>query len=215
MNAPEKIVQGSDAWLQSRLGKATGSRIGDVMAKIKAGEAAARRDYRTELVAEILTGKSTEFFVTADMRWGTDCEPLARAAYEAEMGVIIEETGLVDHPTIPMSGASPDGLVGSDGLIEMKCPKTATHIKNIFADEAPSEYVPQMQWEMVCTGRKWCDFVSFDPRLPPDMQLFIKRVHRDDKVIAEYEAEVIKFNKEVEDTVAKLIAIRRQQGEPA
>lgn len=208
MGAPE-IIQGSDEWLLSRLGKVTASRLVDVMAKIKSGEAASRANYRAELVAERLTGKVAEGFTNSAMAWGTATEPLARAAYEAEIGVMVQETGLVDHPTIAMTGASPDGLVLSDGLVEIKAPSTATHIATLLDGEAPSKYLPQMYWQMACCQRQWCDFVSFDPRLPPDMQLFIKRVNRDDKLIAEYEVEVVKFLAEVEDTVSRLIALRR------
>lgn len=207
MNAP--IVQGSPEWFAQRIGRATGSRIKDVIAKTKSGYSASRANYAAQLVAERLTGKVEESFSNAAMKWGTDCEPLARAAYEVEMGVMVDEVGMLDHPTIAMTGASPDGLVGDDGMLEVKCPSTATHIATMLSGEADSQYMPQMQWQMRCANRAWCDFVSFDPRMPPDMQLFIKRVNRDDKLIAEYEAEVIKFLAEVEETVSKLIALRR------
>lgn len=203
------IVQGSEEWLQSRLGKVTASRIADVIAKIKTGEAASRANYRAELVAERLTGKMADAFTNAAMAWGTSCEPLARAAYEAMFGEMVEETGLIDHPEIDMTGASPDGLVGSAGLVEIKCPNTATHIATLLEDTAPAKYIPQMQWQMECTGRQWCDFVSFDPRLPADMQLFIKRVPRDQALIETYRAEVIKFLDEVSSTVNQLIQLRR------
>lgn len=204
------ILQGSPEWFEQRLGKVTASRVSDVMAKLKSGaEAAVRADYRAELVAERLTGKTIEGFQNAAIKWGTDCEPLARAAYEAETGMLVVETCMVAHPTIDMSGASPDGLVNGDGLIEIKCPTTKTHIDTLLCGEAPSQYIPQMQWQMACTGRQWVDFVSFDPRMPSDMQIFIKRVERDAKLIAEYEAEVVKFLGEVSATVEKLIALRR------
>lgn len=205
----EIIVQGSDAWFESRLGRVTASRVSDVMAKTKSGYSTSRANYMAELVAERLTGKTSNGFKSADMIWGTECEPLARAAYEAETGVLVSETGMVAHPTIEMAGASPDGLVGSDGLLEIKCPKTATHIATLLSDIAPSEYIQQMQWQMACTGRQWVDFVSFDPRLPSDMQMFVQRVERDARLIAEYEAEIVKFLGEVSATVEKLIALRR------
>lgn len=203
------IIQGSPEWFEQRLGKVTASRLSDVIAKIKAGEAAIRAAYRAELVAERLTGKTVEAFTNAAMKWGTDCEPLARAAYEAEFGVIVVETGMVNHPRIAMSGASPDGLVLADGLLEIKCPDTKTHIETILSNEAPSKYVPQMQWQLACTGRAWCDFASFDPRMPQEMQLFVRRVLRDDDLIRTYEDEVVQFLSEVESTIEKLKAWKK------
>lgn len=206
------VIQGSPEWFAQRLGKVTASRLADVMAKGKgSAEAATRATYRAELVAERLTGKAAEGFTNAAMKWGTDCEPLARAAYEAEYGLLVTETGMVAHPHIPMSGASPDGFVSIDGLIEIKCPETKGHIDTILSGEAPTKYIPQMQWQMACTGRAWCDFVSFDPRMPEDMKLFVKRVPRDDKRIAELEDEVVAFLAEVSDTVARLEKLYRQE----
>jgi hypothetical protein len=138
------------------------------------------------------------------MQWGTDQEPFARAAYEARNGVLVDETGLVDHPVIPNSGASPDGLVEADGLVEIKCPNSATHMETLLTRTPDNEYIGQMQWQMACTNRKWCDFVSFDPRMPENLQLCIIRVNRDDKNIAEIEKEVIKFLAEVDEKIAKL-----------
>ena len=198
------IEQGSEAWFAQRLGRVTASRLADVLATIKTGEAASRAAYRAELVAERLTGKAAEGFTNAAMKWGTECEPLARAAYEAEFGLLVEEVAMIPHPTIEMSGASPDGLVSVDGQIEIKCPETKGHIDTILAGCAPSRYIPQMQWQMACTGRAWCDFVSFDPRMPSDMQLFCVRVLRDDEYIAKCESEVRKFLAEVDSTVSKL-----------
>ena len=198
------VIQGSPEWFASRLGRVTASRLADVVAKLKTGEAATRAGYRAELVAERLTGKQAEGFTNGSMKWGTDCEPLARAAYEAETGVFVVETAMIAHPTIAMSGASPDGLVGADGQIEAKCPETKNHIDTILSGKAPANYIPQMQWQMACTGRAWCDFISFDPRMPADMQLFVVRVLRDDVLITSYEAEVIKFLSEVESTIEQL-----------
>lgn len=200
------VIQGSPEWFAQRLGKVTASRLADVMAKVKSGEAASRATYRAELVAERLTGKAAEGVTNAAMKWGTECEPLARAAYEAEYGLLVAETGMVTHPHIPMSGASPDGLVSIDGLIEIKCPETKSHIDTILSGEAPAKYIPQMQWQMACTGRAWCDFVSFDPRMPADMQMFVRRVLREDDLIRAYEAEVVAFLEEVDTTVLKLKA---------
>jgi putative phage-type endonuclease len=203
------IEQGTPEWFAQRLGKVTASRIADIMAKTKTGVSASRGNYLAQLVAERLTGQSADTFKSGAMQHGTETEPQARMVYEAETGQIVTEVAMINHPTIEMSGASPDGLVGTDGLVEIKCPNTSTHIASLMADKAPSGYIPQMQWQMACTGRAWCDFVSFDPRMPEDMQLLIKRVPRDEALIAEYEAEVIKFLVEVQETVDKLIALRR------
>ena len=204
------MKQGSEEWFAARLGKVTASRIVDVLAKIKAGEAATRAGYRAELVAERLTGKAQEGFTTAQMRWGTDSEPLARAAYEADTGLLVAEVGLIYHPVIAMAGASPDGVVGAAGLIECKCPDTKTHIETILSDAAPPKYIPQMQWQMACTERDWVDFVSFDPRMPMAQQLFIKRVERDERYIKDVlEPEVVRFLEEVAKTVEQLLNWRK------
>ena len=206
------IIQGSPEWFAQRLGKVTASRLTDVLAKIKSGEAASRANYRAELVAERLTGKSIDGgFTSPAMKWGTECEPLARSSYEAETGRMVVETGMIVHPTIPMAGASPDGLLGSDGLLEIKCPETKAHINTLLAGEVPSQYIAQMQWQMSCTDRKWCDFVSFDPRMPVELQLFVKRVARDDKLIEQFEAEVIKFLTEVDQTITQLQSITERE----
>jgi putative phage-type endonuclease len=198
------IEQGSPEWQILRVGKVTASRLTDVLATIKDGEAATRRTYRTQLVAERLTGKKEESYSSEAMRWGVDQEPFARAAYEIATSSFVDQVAFVDHPTIEMFGCSPDGLVGDNGLIEIKCPNTTTHLSYLEADKPPKQYMAQMMAQMSCTGRDWCDFVSFDPRLPSGLQLFITRVERDDKYIALMEAEVQKFIQEVSITVAKL-----------
>jgi len=203
------IEQGTPEWFAQRLGKVTASRVSDIIAKTKTGVSASRVNYLAQLVAERLTGQAAETFKSGSMMHGTETEPMARMAYEAETGFMVTEVAMIQHGTIEMAGASPDGLVGEDGLVEIKCPKPSTHIATLIADKAPSGYIPQMQWQMACTGRAWCDFVSFDPRMPEDMQLFIKRVTRDNALIAEYESEVVKFLTEVQETVDKLIQIRR------
>lgn len=196
--------QGTDEWLASRAGKVTASRIADVMAKIKTGESAARRDYRAQIIAEILTGKPQgDTFTNAEMQWGTETEPFARSAYEVAEGILVDSVGLVLHPTIDRAAASPDGLAG-DGLLEIKCPKTSTHLQYLLDGVAPAKYQPQMLWQLACTERPYCDFVSFDPRLPSDLQLFKVRFERDDKRIAEMEAAVLAFLAEVDATIAKL-----------
>lgn len=197
--------QGSDAWKKLRAGNVTASRIADVLAKIKTGEAAARRDYKAQLVAEILTGEPQENgYTNGAMQWGTEQEPFARGAYEVHSGEMVDQVGLVLHPTIKRSAASPDGLVGKDGLVEIKCPKTATHLQYILAGVVPTDYQPQMLWQMACTGRQWCDFVSYDPRLPAHLQLFVVRYLRDEKRIIEIELSVGEFIREVEEMLAKL-----------
>lgn len=196
--------QGSEEWLSSRAGKVTASRIADVMAKIKSGEAADRRDYRAQIVAEILTGKPQDGgFLNAEMQWGIDQEPFARAAYEVTSDVMVDQVGLVLHPKIDRAAASPDGLVG-EGLVEIKCPKTATHLQYLIDGVAPKKYQPQMLWQMACAERAWCDFVSFDPRLPEQHRLFVVRFQRDDEKIKEMETEVVRFLQEVDDVLERL-----------
>ena len=198
------MEQRTDEWFAARLGKVTASRVADIVAKTKSGYSTSRANYMAELVCERLTGKQGDSFSNAAMVWGTNTEPMARAAYEALEGVLVEEVGFVSHPTIAMSGASPDGFVGEDGLVEIKCPNTATHIETLLDKEVPSKYVKQMQWQMACTDRKWCDFVSYDPRMPEEMQLFTVRVDRDDETIIELEREVEKFLSELEDKIVAL-----------
>jgi putative phage-type endonuclease len=198
------MIQGSPEWLEARLGKVTASRIADVIAKTKTGVSASRGTYMAELIAERLTGKQSPSFSNSSMLWGTECEPLARAAYEAETGAWVTECGIIDHPTIAMTGASPDGLIGDDGTLEIKCPETKAHIETLIAKKAPTKYIPQMMWQMACTGRQWCDFVSFDPRMPEHLQIFKTRVPRDEKLIAEIEAVVTTFLLEINEIIEKL-----------
>jgi putative phage-type endonuclease len=198
------IEQGTPEWLAERLGKATASRISDIMAKTKSGPSASRQNYAAELIAERLTGNGGDFYINAAMQRGTDLEPDARDAYAFESGHTVEQVGFIPHPTIAMSGASPDGLVGDVGLVEIKCPGTAKHIATLTGGSIDGKYVNQMQWQMSCTGRAWCDFVSYDPRLPVEMQLATRRVHRDDEMIAEMEREVVAFLAEVDGLIATL-----------
>jgi putative phage-type endonuclease len=197
------IEQGTPEWHQLRLGKVTASRVSDVMAKIKTGESASRKNYRAELVVQRLTRMPSESFTNAAMEWGTATEPMARIAYEIAKEVLVEQVGFIEHPTIAMFGCSPDGLA-HDGMIEIKCPNSATHIEYLTDNKAPTKYINQMQCQMAVTGRKWCDFVSFDPRLPEDLQLFVVRVPRDDKYIGTMEVEVVEFLTEVEGMVNQL-----------
>lgn len=196
------ILQRSDDWQSDRTGKITASRIKDLTASPQKGKAL--NALLTQLLAERLTGEPTETFVSREMQWGIDNEPSAIACYENETGVFVVGCGLIDHPAISMSGASPDGLVGDDGLIEIKCPNTTTHINTLLTGEVPSEYLPQVMWQMACTGRSWCDFVSFDPRMPINLQIKIIRVERDDKAIGELEQEVIKANQILNEKILEL-----------
>lgn len=189
----EEIIQGSDEWKALRLGKVTASRIADLVAKTKSGPSASRANYMAQLIAERLTNTPAESYTNAAMQHGTETEPEARAAYEFYQGVTVTEIAFVPHPTIDQAGCSPDGLVDDDGLVEIKCPNTATHLETLLGQAVPSKYEAQMQFQMACTGRKWCEFVSYDPRMPENMRLFIKRVGRDDKRINELETEVAGF----------------------
>lgn len=200
----EQIDQGSPQWFAARLGKATGSRIADIIAKTKTGYATSRENYMAQLVCERMTQKVAESYSNSAMAWGTETEPLARAAYEVKTGLTVDQVGFVDHPTIAMTGASPDGLVGESGMIEIKCPNTATHIETLLSEKVPTKYLTQMTWQMCCTGRHWTDFVSYDPRLPENLQLFIKRVEYDPKYAAELEQEVIRFLDEVDGKIKQL-----------
>lgn len=197
------IEQGTIEWHLQRLGKVTASRVADVLSKGKSGESASRKNYRTELVVQRLTGQPGESFTSAAMEWGTATEPLARVAYEAEMGVFVNQVAFIDHPNIANFGCSPDGII-DDGLIEIKCPNSSTHIEYLSDNKPPAKYIPQMQCQMAVTGAKWCDFVSFDPRLPNDLQLFVVRLERDEEYIEAMETEVKKFLSEVEEMFTKL-----------
>jgi putative phage-type endonuclease len=203
-----EVEQRSDAWHEIRLGKATASRIADIIAKTKSGYSASRDNYMAQLICERLTGQQGESFTNAAMTWGTETEPLARSAFEAHADVMVEEVGFVPHPRIRDSGASPDGLVGLFGMLEIKCPNTATHIDTLLTQTVPSKYITQMQWQMACCERQWCEFVSFDPRLPQDLQLFVKRVEFNQTYVAMLEEEVINFLEELEIKVAKLTNLK-------
>lgn len=189
----EEIIQGSDAWKALRLGKVTASRVADVVAKTKSGYSASRANYAAQLIAERLTGTPAESYTNAAMQHGTETEPEARSAYEFYQGVSVKEVAFVPHPSIDQAGCSPDGLIEDDGLIEIKCPQTATHLETLLGQGVPGKYETQIQFQLACTGRSYCDFVSYDPRMPENMRLFIKRVTRDDKRIAELESEVAAF----------------------
>jgi putative phage-type endonuclease len=195
--------QRSAEWHQARLGKVTASKVADVVARTRTGYAASRANYMAQLVCERLTGKPTEGFSNAAMEWGVEQEAAARDAYSARVGELVTEVGFIDHPTIKMAGASPDGTVGA-GIVEIKAPSTATHIEYLFEREPPQKYFYQMQWQMACTGAEWCDWVSYDPRMPENLQLLVVRIPRDTDCIAMLEKEVSEFLAELDDKVAKL-----------
>ena len=198
--------QGTLEWLAARAGKVTASMISAVLMDPKT---AGYRDYQAQLVAEILTGKPQgSDYTNAAMQFGTETEPLARSAYEAHTGFSVDEVGMVIHPTIGASGASPDGLVGDSGLVEIKCPKVATHLAYLVAGVVPTTYKNQMSWQMACTGRDWVDFVSFRPDLPENLQLFVVRYQRDPAKIAELEAAVVSFLTGVDQMISKLKGIK-------
>ena len=185
--------QRTEEWFRERMGKVTASRIADVMTRTKSGYGASRKNYMTELLVERLTGEREESYINAAMQRGIDEEPIARTEYELDRGVLVDEVGFMQHPSIEMSGASPDGLVGDDGMVEIKCPNTATHVETLIAKSVDRKYLLQMQWQMACTGRAWCDFVSFDSRMPAELAMVVIRVPRDEVMIEEIAREVTDF----------------------
>ena len=203
-----EVEQGTPEWFAQRCGKATASRISDIVAKTKTGYSTSRANYMAQLVVERMTNQVAESYSNAAMEWGVENETFARAAYEAKTGNMVDQVGAIDHPRIAMSAASPDALVGDDGCLEIKCPNTATHIDTILGEAPAKKYYDQMQWQMVCANRSYCDFVSFDPRMPAHLQLFVKRIERNDEYIEQLEKEVVQFLMEVEDKVKKLNEIK-------
>lgn len=202
--------QGSYNWIQQRVGCATASRFKDVMAKLKSGgPAQARKDYMAEIVCECLTGMPVTKFSNAAMAWGTEMEPEARQAYIIATGNEVDEVSFIKHSTL-RCGASPDGIINLEGCLEIKCPNSMTHMDTLIADAVPEQHTAQIQGQMWLTGFQWADFVSYDPRMPKGLDLFIRRVYRDDKYIAELQYEVSVFLKEVDERVAALLT--RAQG---
>lgn len=206
------IEQGSLEWRLLRAGNVTASRVADIIAKTKSGYSTSRENYLDELVVERF-GIISEGFTNTAMQWGTECEPLARATYEIENDVFVDVIDYVPHPTIKRAGASPDGLVGDDGLLEIKCPNSTTHFNYLRAGVVVEKYKPQMAWQMACTGAKWCDFVSYDNRVQEDLQYFEIRYERDDAYIAMLEQEVIKFLEEVDARCNQLNNIKLRKAE--
>lgn len=198
------MEQATQEWFAARCGKVTASRLGDMLAQTRSGWGASRANYMAELVAERLTGKKFEGFTNAAIQWGLEQEAPARDAYCFFRDAEVVQVGFIDHPTIPMTGASPDGLVGDEGLLEIKCPQTATHISTLLSDDIAEKYMLQMQWQMECTQRAWCDFVSFDPRMPEAMQFYCRRVLRNQELIERLKKETVVFLGEVDAKVAAL-----------
>lgn len=199
--------QGTPEWERQRLGKVTASRMGDVIKRTKAGWSESRRKYMIELIAERLTGMRADPYLSSAMLWGIETEPVARAAYEKYSGDIVEKAGFVEHPHIPMSGASPDGYLHENGLVEIKCPETRTHIGYMIEKAVPDHYIAQIQWQLACTEREWCDFVSFDPRMPERLRLHTIRVHRVAEISQELEKLVAEFLREMDRTIEVLTGL--------
>ena len=207
--------QGTESWFANRLGKVTASRLADVLAKTKTGYSTSRNNYMTQLVLERITQTRAESYSNAAMQWGTDQEPFARAAYEGYTGQMVEEVGFMPHPNIDASGASPDGLVGDDGMVEIKCPSSSTALEvwlthSQGGNPVDAKYYAQMQWQMRCADRQWCDYVVFDPRMPAKAQLFIYRVERNADWLKTTEDEIVKFLAELD---AKVVALKLIIGE--
>lgn len=196
--------QRTEQWYADRLGHATGSRASDILA---GKDTQARRGYLTQIVTERLTGRQQDGYINADMQRGIDIEPVARAAYQASRE-LVDEVGFVRHPTIQWFGASPDGLVGDDGLIELKCPRSTTHLDYWQSGKPPAKYAPQMLAQLSCTRRKWVDFVSFDDRFPEHLQLYVARFQPTEEIIEQFEQKVIEFLKEAEQLMEKMNANR-------
>jgi putative phage-type endonuclease len=200
------MEQRSEEWFKARLGKVTASRVADILAKIKSGESASRRNYKIQLVSERLTGEKQETYINQAMQDGIDREFYARERYVQQFGEV-EEVGFIQHPTLE-AGASPDGIVGEDGIIEIKCPMGTTHTETLMSQDVPSKYMPQIQFQLLCTGRKWCDFVSYNPMFPEHLQVFVKRVEADVDYQKELEVEVKQFLSEVDDVINRLKEIK-------
>jgi len=198
------IVQGTELWFKQRLGKVTASRMGDMTAKTKAGYGATRATYKAEKLIERLTGAQQDTYKSPAMQWGNDQEPYAREAYSFYTNNEVVETGFVVHPLIENAGASPDGLIGDDGMLEIKCPNTSTMLEYLETEKIPANYMKQIQWQLACCDRHWCDFAAYDPRLPEEMRLLVIRVERNNDMIAELEQETLKFLAELDETEALL-----------
>lgn len=200
MPKPIKAEQRSPEWFEARLGRATASKFADIMATTRNGYSMKRNNYATELALERLTGQQLETYTSAPMQWGIENEDTASLMYSLKTGNEVEQTSLWVHDEL-MAGASPDGLVGDDGVIEIKCPNSATHLNTLVTGKIPSQYIAQVQGQMWITGRKWCDFISYDPRMPENAQMIIVHVKRDDDYIEGLHIEVREFLEQVEEQV--------------
>jgi putative phage-type endonuclease len=201
-----EIIQGSQEWHDLRLGKITASKIADILAVGRSGESISRKNYKLDLIRERITGKRTDVYVNGHMERGIELEPLARASYKVLKNVMVNQIAFVEHPTIKMAGASPDGLIGDDGLLEIKCPKPENHVDHLLNNGASliAKYNAQCQWQLACTNRQWCELVSFDPDMHPELQLFVTRIYRDNEWIAMAEKAVVDFDNEINESITKL-----------
>ena len=206
------MEQRTEEWFAARLGKVTASKMNDVLAKIKSGEAAMRKNYKMQLATERLTGKQTDFYMNQAMQDGIDREDTARQIFEIVRDIKVEQVGFIDHPTIKMSGASPDGLLPDGGILEIKCPIETTHTTNLLERKLPSRYLPQVQWQLSCAGKdyKYANFVSYNPNFEPKLQLIYVEVERDEDYIAMLEEEVAAFITEVDDIVNQLRELTKE-----
>lgn len=204
------MEQRTDEWFKARLGKVTASKISDVLAKIRSGEAAVRRNYKMQLATERLTGQKTDSYINQAMQDGIDREDTAREIFEIVRDIKVEQVGFIDHPTIKMAGASPDGLLPDNGVLEIKCPVETTHTTNLLERKLPSRYVSQVQWQMACTGAEYANFVSYNPNFEPKLQLIYLDVERDNEYIEMLEEEVSTFLTEVDDIINILRELNKE-----
>jgi hypothetical protein len=201
-----ELLQGTEAWRMARCGSLGASEVHEALARTKSGWGASRANIRARMIAERLTGIPQESYTNSAMQWGIDHEADARRAYAFFRDAEVAEVGLIRHPTIVWTHASPDGLIGDDGGLELKCPNTATHIETLTSKSFGGKYITQCEWAMACSGRQWWDLCSFDPRMPGDLQLFVQRIHRDEKRIKALEDDVTEFLAEVSETIDALTA---------
>ena len=204
------MEQRTDEWFKARLGKVTASKISDVLAKIRSGEAAVRRNYKMQLATERLTGQKTDTYINQAMQDGIDREDTAREIFEIVRDIKVEQVGFIDHPTIKMSGCSPDGKLPDNGILEIKCPVETTHTTNLLERKLPTRYIPQVQWQMACTGAEYANFVSYNPNFEPKLQLIYLDVERDDEYIEMLEEEVSTFLTEVDDIINILRELNKE-----
>lgn len=202
---PPEGITNVDEWLACRLGKVTASRVWQVVKRTKTGWSAYRENYKMELIADRLTGMVRDTYKSEAMLWGQQTEPDAIARYNASAGVTVNtSTWFLPHPKLAWAGCSPDGLVGDDGMVQVKCPDSKTHVETLLGKEPDPDYVTQCQWELACSGRQWNDLLSYDPRVPSPIRLYRFRVHRDDVLIAQLEEMVRVFLDEIAIAIASL-----------